>query len=324
MARTTKSKAKKTINVNFEGVESSGKHPEGRFLAVVDGAPEQKTSENSGNDYLNWKFKTPKGSVYHMTSLAPHALWNLKNVLEACGQEVPDGELELDPAELDGLELGIEVGTETYGGKKRARVTDVFPVEEMEESETEEEEETEEEGEEVTYAEVQEMDKDELIELAGENEIKLTAKLKKSVDALRDHICSELGLEEEAEEEEESEGPTHEEVQEMDKEELVELAEENEIKLTVKVKKNLQALRDFICEALELEAEEEEEEDEAPAKTSRKKTGKTKTFKKGQAVSFEEDGETYEGKIKSINEKDAFAVVVVDGEEWEVELADLS
>lgn len=287
MARTSRSKAKKAVvNVNFEGVEASGKVSEGRHLLTVDGAPEVKTSEGSGNDYINWKFKAPGGVIYHTTSLQPQALWNLRNVLESLGLEVEESAMDLDLSEMDGLTCGGEVEHETYQGKKRPRLIDIFPAEELEEAEEDEEEapkpaakgkskkaepEPEPEEDDLTYAEVQEMDKDELVELAEENDIKLTVKHKKNLSVLRDHICAELNLEEEEEE------------------------------------------------------DEEDEEETPPARNKRTaRKASSSELKKGSKVTFVDDGDDMEGVVKSINTKDKFAVVEVEGEEWEVELADLT
>lgn len=325
MARSRKGKSA-GLKVDFTGVESSGNVAEGRHLLTVDGAPEIKTSENSGNEYINWKFKAPGGSIYHTTSLQPQALWNLRNVLESLGLEVPDGPLDLDLAEMDGLTCGGEVEHETYQGKKRPRLIDIFPEDELEESEEESEPkpakgkkkaEPEPEDELPTYAEVQEADKEELLELAEEHEVKLTAKQKKNVQAIRDAICEALELEEDGEEE--GEEPTYESVQEMDKEELLALVEEHEVEgVTLKMKKDLAKLRDHVCEALELE-----EEEEAPKPKTKRKAGASAEIKVKSKVTFVDDGDDMEGVVKSINVKDKFATVTVDGEDWEVELDDL-
>ena len=284
MARTSRKAKAAVVKVNFEGVEASGKVAEGRHLLTVDGTPEVKTSEGSGNDYINWKFKAPGGVIYHTTSLQPQALWNLRNVLESLGLEVEESVMDLDLSEMDGLTCGGEVEHETYQGKKRPRLVDIFPAEELDGEEEEEEAPSK------------------------------PAKGKKQPEP----------------EEEEEDELTFEEVQEMDKDELLELAEENDIKLTVKQKKNLAALRDHICAELELEAEEEEEEpeeeeEEKPAKgSSRRRKTESKELKKGSKVTFVDDGDDMEGVVKSINTKEKFAVVDVEGEEWEVELADLT
>lgn len=331
MARATRNaKPKTNIKVDFTGVEASGNHPEGRFLLTVDGVPEIKVSESSGNDYINWKFKSSKGSVWHITSLAPQALFNLRNTLESLGVEVEESAMDIDLTELDGLTCGGEVEFETYQGKKKSRLIDIFPEAELEEGDDDGDAkpskgggkgkpEPEPEGDELTAQDLLDADKDDLLEIAKDNEVGgITLKLKKDLDALRAHIAAALEIELEAEGEE-SEDPTYESVQEMDKEDLVALAAENDIKLTLKQKKDLDGLRDFICEQLELE----EAVEEKPKGGSRRKTGGKELAVKSK-VTFVDDGNDMEGVVKSINTKEKFAVVLVDGEEWEVELADLT
>lgn len=328
MARANSRKPKTAIKVDFTGVEASGNHPEGRFLFTVDGVPEVKTSENSGNDYINWTLKSDHGKVWHMTSLAPQALFNLRNVLESMGLEVEQAAMDLDLTEYDGLTLGAEIEHEVYQGKKKARVIDIFPESELDGEEEEKPKgktgkakaEPEPEEEELTYADLADASKEELLEIAKDNEVEgITIKMKKDLEALRAHIAEALELEAPEEEQEEGEDPTYASVQEMDKEELLALVKEHEIEgVTLKLKKDLDAFRDHVCEALELE-----EETKAPASKSRK-TGKGGELKVKSKVTFVDDGEDMEGVVKSINVKDKFAVVTVDGEDWEVELADLT
>lgn len=273
MARTTrssrsKSRSSSVIRVDFTDVESSGKVSEGRQLAEVVEC-EVKTSDNTGNDYINWKLKTKGGTIYHTTSLQPQALWNLRNTLEAMGLEVPQSPLDLDLDEYPGLELGIEVENEVYQGKKRPRIIDVFPVNELDGEEAEEEEEVDqspdEEESELTYDDIMSMDQEELLEIAEDEDIKVLAKQKRKLETLRAHIAAELGLEPE---------------------------------------------------------EEEEPEEEPSPRRSRRKSG-SKELAKGSVVEFEDDGDTLEGTVISINTKEGFAVLDVDGEEWEVELEDI-
>lgn len=269
MARTRAKSKKAVLKVDFTGVESSGKVEEGRQVAEVVEC-EVKTSDSSGCDYINWKLKAKGGTIYHTTSLQPQALWNLRNVLEALGLEVPEDTLELDLSEYPGMELGVEVEHETHQGKKKPVLVDVFPLEELDEETAEEEEEPEgeeEAGDELTLEDLQGMDKDELLELAEEEGVKVPVKVKRNEAKLRELLAEKLGLEEE-------------------------------------------------------EQEEEEEPEEKPARKSRRKTG-TKTLKAGAKVTFEDDGEDIEGKVVSVNTKEGFAVIDVDGDEWEVELDDI-
>lgn len=158
MARRSRKKTS-TVSVDFEGVESSGKIQEGRQIATVEEV-ELKDSE-SGFQYLNWKLKGEKGLVWHTTSLQPQALWNLRNVLEALGLEVEGSVMELDPADFAGMELGIEVEHETYQGKKRGIIVDVFPTSDLEDEDNEEEPEDEEEVDEEDAEEDEDSDEEE-------------------------------------------------------------------------------------------------------------------------------------------------------------------
>jgi len=131
----TRSSKKKAISVNFSDTESQGTLPEGDYLLEVDEV-EQKTSENSGNDYLAITFKVAEGQykgkkVWHNCSLQPQALFNLRGVLEALGFEVPQGVMDLDPADMLGEICGGTVNLETYEGKKKARVTEFFHPDEL-------------------------------------------------------------------------------------------------------------------------------------------------------------------------------------------------
>lgn len=332
-ASSRNAKAKTSVKVDFTNVEASGNHPEGRFLFTVEGVPEIKTSDNSGNDYINWKLKSSMGMVWHMTSLAPQALFNLRNVLESLGLEVEQSAMDLDLTELEGLTCGGEVEHEVYGGKKRARLIDIFPEAELDDEgagtpapkgngKGKKVEEEEEEGEDLTYADLAEATKEELLEIAKDNEVEgITLKLKKDLEALRAHIAEQLELEAPEEEQEEGEEPTYASVQEMEKDELLALAKEHEVDgITLKLKKDLDALRDHICEALELE----EETKPADKPASRRKAGASKELAVKSKVTFVDDGEDVSGVVKSINTKEGFAVVVVDGDDWEVELADLT
>ena len=142
MATNRKPSKKIGIAVDFSETESQASLPEGDFLFEVEDV-EQKTSESSGNDYLSLTFKVAEGEfkgkkVWHNCSLQPQALFNLRGVLEALGFEVPQGVMELDPADLIGETCGGTVQLEVYEGKKRPRIVEFFSADELgEESEQE-------------------------------------------------------------------------------------------------------------------------------------------------------------------------------------------
>lgn len=260
--------AKRVVNLNMKDVSVSGVIPEGEYIVTVDEVSVEESHQ--GNQYLKWVFKVIDGpqknsKIYHNTSLLPQALFNLKNLLIALGVPVPDKAFQLNLDECEGCNCGVTVTHETYDGKKRSRVTDVFPLDASDV-------ECEDDGEEV---DLEEMSLEELIEFADENDIKLTAKQKKRKSAALAAIQDALGDDEDEEaddeeaddedtesEEEESDEDDEEEpaLEDMDLEALIEFAEENEIKLTAKQKKRKSAALAAIQEALD-DSDEEEEED---------------------------------------------------------------
>lgn len=260
--------AKRVVNLNMKDVSVGGVIPEGEYIVTVDEVSVEESQQ--GNQYLKWVFKVIDGpqknsKIYHNTSLLPQSLFNLKNLLIALGVPVPDKAFQLNLDECEGCNCGVTITHETYDGKKRSRVTDVFPLDASDV-------EGEDDGEEV---DLEEMSLEELIEFADENDIKLTAKQKKRKSAALAAIQDALGDDEDEEaddeeaddedtesEEEESDDEEEEEpaLEDMDLEALIEFAEENEIKLTAKQKKRKSAALAAIQEALD-DSDEEEEED---------------------------------------------------------------
>lgn len=264
--------AKRVVNLNMKDVSVGGVIPEGEYIVTVDEVSVEESKQ--GNQYLKWVFKVIDGpqknsKIYHNTSLLPQALFNLKNLLIALGVPVPDKAFQLNLDECEGCNCGVTVTHETYDGKERSRVTDVFPLDASDV-------EGEDDGEEV---DLEEMSLEELIEFADENDIKLTAKQKKRKSAALAAIQDALGDDEEEDEEaddeeaddedteseeEESDDEEEEEpaLEDMDLDQLVEFAEENGVKLTAKQKKRKSAALAAIQEALDDTDEEEEDADD--------------------------------------------------------------
>jgi len=193
----------------------------------------EEVGEESGQPYLQWILEVSEGehqgqSLRHITSLQPQALFNLRNTLEALGEEVADSVMELDLKDFIGGTLGISVAIETYQGRKQSRVTDVFPADEIEEEEEGEEKEEEEEEKE------EEEEGEEGEEEEGEEE-------------------EEEGDEESEEEEEEGEEDeiSWKDLLEMSGKELKEVARTNGMKGFSKMKPA--KLRRAIAEALDIE-----------------------------------------------------------------------
>jgi hypothetical protein len=120
---------KKGLSIDFTGVESGGGGrllPEGETFVFEVAEVEQKTSDNSGADYLSFTLKVAEGDyqgakVWDNMSLQPQALWKLRGFLEAAGFVI-DGVVDLDLNELKGLQVSGTVVHEEYQGKKKNRI----------------------------------------------------------------------------------------------------------------------------------------------------------------------------------------------------------
>lgn len=120
------------LRVDFTDVQSSfSPIPEGKYEATIFEV-EQKVSQ-AGKPYLNWQLKVQGGEcdgrrAFFMTSLAPAALWKLKQVLHNLGysDEELDGEMDIDIIDLVGKECTIIITHEEYQGEMRDRVGDIL------------------------------------------------------------------------------------------------------------------------------------------------------------------------------------------------------
>lgn len=211
MAPKGKKGKAKGLSVNFEGVKAFKLPKEGEYVAEVKEVSEE-TSSNSGQPYLSWVLETAGGAtIYYNTSLQPKALWNLRGFLEAMGEEVPDGEMDLDLESYVGNKVGVVIEHETYENKKRARIVDVMPAEEVEGGDEEEEEVAKKKGkakEKPDADDVMTMDEDDLQATVEEFDLDVDLDDHKKLSAKRNAVRMALhGDEDEEEEDEEESSP---------------------------------------------------------------------------------------------------------------------
>jgi hypothetical protein len=158
------------ISVDFTGVEVGGgrvRIPEGDYgfeITQVKG----KKGEESQKNYLLISFKAIQGDkrglnkvLVHSCSLQKQSLWNLRNLLEACGKQTPAKAIKLDLDKMSGLKCAGTVIDDEYEGKKKSVITAFFPLADLgNTSETGDElEEAVEEDEEEATEEVEEEEK---------------------------------------------------------------------------------------------------------------------------------------------------------------------
>jgi hypothetical protein len=139
--------------------------PEGDYLVKIVSADLKSTDE--GTKYFAWKFQVAKGDekgapLYNNTSLQPHALFGLRNLIHAVtGKNVAGKAVNFDPETLYGKVIAVTVEDEEYKDKMRSRIVDMRPKEELnidgDEDDDDEEEEEEEEDEELDEVEVEDL-----------------------------------------------------------------------------------------------------------------------------------------------------------------------
>ena len=193
----------RTVKVDFTGVESGGSRnvrvPEGDYLLEITKIDGKKGKE-SGKPNLIFYFKLSDGpkkgngkELQHNCSLQKQSLWNLKNILEACGKTVPSKSVNLNVDNLVGLKCAGNVIDGTYNDRLRSEIAFFYTEDEFNnQSSGEEVEEAMEEAEEKPASK------------KGKKEEKKGKKGKKGDDMFggdEEEATEEESTEEEAEEE---------------------------------------------------------------------------------------------------------------------------
>lgn len=123
------------IKVNLQGVSTEmGALPAGRYPATVYSIESKESS--AGNPMLVWTFKVSADheeyggrNVWHNTSLLKQALFNLKRIMIALGDD-PAGletEIEFEADDYIGRPCVIETKVEKYQGEDKTRLVRVLP-----------------------------------------------------------------------------------------------------------------------------------------------------------------------------------------------------
>jgi len=130
--------AKRVVEVDFTGVESGNKFihvPEGDYALEIKKIEPKKSEKGK---YLNFHLELSKGpksgngkTISHTCSLMKQALWNLRNLLEACGRQVPSKAVKLDLDKLIGLKCAGSIVDDEYEGKKKSQIGAFFPLEDL-------------------------------------------------------------------------------------------------------------------------------------------------------------------------------------------------
>lgn len=243
MARAVKKETKKTttkrgkkgnsVTLDFSEVKSFKAIPEGPYLVEVTSVEEGKSQND--NPTLSFEFSIAEGKfqgskLWHTTALTKEALWKVREVFEALGQEV-DGQVTYDLDELVGCTCGVIVYNETYEGKQRAKIGEFLSKDDVD---TDEEEEVEEKSSKKSKdkktsskksaTSVSDMDEDELQEIIEENGLDVDLDDYSSIKKKRAAVDEAMnGDTDEEEEDDTPETYTEKHINKMDLDQLQEL-----------------------------------------------------------------------------------------------------
>lgn len=124
------------VTVNFSETSSSDFDivPAGKYHAKVTGGEMKESGPNANNpgaQYINWEFTIQEGAqegrkAWTNTSLLPHALFSLKNLLSAVGFET-SGSLDFDIENIVSRDCVITIGHRDFNGEARAEIKRFAP-----------------------------------------------------------------------------------------------------------------------------------------------------------------------------------------------------
>jgi len=244
-----KGKSDKGLTLNFDGIETTSRVPDGDYAVKVKSVVLEDQKEK-GTQYLKFSLAITEGkhagkTLRHTNSLQPQALFALRNTLEALGFPIPSGAFELDLEAMVGLEMAVAVENEEYNGKDQSRVVDVFSSDDLAEADEDEDGDDEDENEEDENTD--DSDEDDDSEDDDEDE---------------DSDDEDGDSDSDDDDDDDVEDYTEEDLKAMDEEELLEAAEEYEVKAKYKGKGDKKKLNKAATIKLILEVIEADDEDE--------------------------------------------------------------
>lgn len=212
--------ARKTdsVSVDFSETPKGGNVPEGQYPAHIVEV-KKAISKASKEPQLIFTFglegKKVKGKeLMFYASLQPQALFNLRDILEALGEEIPEGVAKLKISEWVGGKVYVDVADDEYNGRPQSKIVRVLPREDDNDEEEEEEEKPAKgkgkgktrKPKTLTADLVNEMDEEELDEVIEQEDLEISSKantVKKKRKAVIEALVDAGVLEEDEEEEEE-------------------------------------------------------------------------------------------------------------------------
>lgn len=156
-------KASATI-LDFTDVRDGGasfnkkRVPMGDYLAKVTKVEDRPVK---GTEEPQWLFTFELLEKYtdrrfpYYCKLVPNQLWKVRNLFLAAGLAIPKKKVRLDPNKVVGKTIAITLEDDEYDGKMQSTVSQTFPANELDDTDTTEEEDDSEEEEEYEEEETQ-------------------------------------------------------------------------------------------------------------------------------------------------------------------------
>lgn len=224
--RRKKSSSADVVTLEFGHKDAKGggrfnkRTPSGDYPAKIIAAKKVEAKE-SGNMMIVWDFEITSGKYKGRKfrdrhTLVPAALFNIRNLLEALGVNVPEKTTKLKFKKYVGSEVGISLIDGEYNNKPLSEVDDFLPISEVgddEDEELDDDELDEDEDDDEDDEDLSEMDRKELKSYIKENDLDVKVTKKMDEDDIREAI-------EEAEGDEDDEDDDDEDLDEVDLDEL--------------------------------------------------------------------------------------------------------
>jgi hypothetical protein len=143
--------------------------PPGDYLLKIVGCELKTKKDDETSKYLNWRTQIVKpekyssaGSIWHITSLKDEALFNLRNLLEDLGVNVPKSIVQVPIATIVEKQMvfGATLDDDTYNNKTKSKIQATFKKSEYEDTGSSDDDEEEED----TATETAEVEDDEDLE----------------------------------------------------------------------------------------------------------------------------------------------------------------
>lgn len=136
--------------IDFSNVKERGnfnpKHIDsGDYAAVI--SKVEETESKAGDEM--WVFTitlddVPRATYPHYCVLSDTQYWKIKALFEAAGVNVGKRKVKVDPNRLIGKSIGVGIEDDEYEGRLKSVIVDVFPPDELDDTEGDEEDELEE------------------------------------------------------------------------------------------------------------------------------------------------------------------------------------